>query len=344
MKDDLDKYLEIVDNIPRVRVAVIGDIVADIYMYGRPFKLSREAPVIIVKYEGETVVPGSAGNTVNNLSRLGAKVFPIGLLGDDKEGNCLRDYFSGEGVDVSGLFVSKERGTISKTRLLAGDTHASKRQVVRIDKETPWKMPGSMETKILNHIDEVNNKVDVWIISDYGYDMITPRLLDKMLQIAKVKTVVADSRNRICDFVGATVVAPNETEAAAASGININGEDDVLRAGKKLLEAIGSEAVVITRGNYGMALFEKTGHVENIPICGPNEVTDVTGAGDTVTVMLALAIDAGASYVQAARLSNYAAGVVVMKNGTATVSRLELIDIITRDLRGGGAHIGERNG
>ncbi len=344
MKDGLDKYLEIVNNLPSVSVGVIGDVVADVYMYGRPFKLSREAPVIVVKYEGETVVPGSAGNAVNNLSRLGAKVFPIGLVGDDKEGNCLRDHFSSEGVDVTGLFVSKERGTISKTRLLAGDTHASKRQVVRIDKETPWKMPGSMETKILNHIDEVNRKADAWIISDYGYDIITPKVLNKMLQIAKEKTVVADSRNRICDFVGATVIAPNETEAAAASGISINGEDDVLRAGKKLLKEIGSEAVIITRGNYGMTLFEKTGRVEKIPICGPNEVTDVTGAGDTVTVMLALAMPAGASYVQAARLSNYAAGVVVMKNGTATLSRSELIDIITRDFRGRDKGRGEQDG
>ncbi len=342
MKDGLDKYLEIVNNLPSVSVGVIGDVVADVYMYGRPFKLSREAPVIVVKYEGETVVPGSAGNAINNLSGLGAKVFPIGLVGDDKEGNCLRDHFSSEGVDVTGLFVSKERGTISKTRLLAGDTHASKRQVVRIDKETPWKMPGSMETKILNHIDEVNRKADVWIISDYGYDIITPKVLNKMLQIAKEKTVVADSRNRICDFVGATVIAPNETEAAAASGISINGEDDVLRAGKKLLKEIGSEAVIITRGNHGMTLFEKTGRVEKIPICGPNEVTDVTGAGDTVTVMLALAMPAGASYVQAARLSNYAAGVVVMKNGTATLSRPELIDVITRDFRGRGK--GEQDG
>ncbi|MFQ5863054.1 MAG: bifunctional heptose 7-phosphate kinase/heptose 1-phosphate adenyltransferase [Candidatus Brocadiales bacterium] len=334
MKDDLSKYIGIIDNFSRVSVAVIGDIVADIYIHGRPFKLSREAPVIVVKYEGETIAPGSAGNTANNLSKLGAKVFPLGIVGDDKEGDFLREYLSKDGVDITGVFVSKERGTISKTRLLAGDTHASRRQVVRIDRETPWKMPDSMEKKILGYVDDVNKKVDVWIVSDYGYDIITPRVLERMKEIAREKTVVADSRSRICDFAGATVITPNEAEAEVASGIRINGEDDVLKAGKKLLEKTGSEAVVITRGNRGMMLFEKTSHVENIPICGPNEVTDVTGAGDTVTGLLALGIPAGANFVQAARLSNYAAGVVVMKNGTATVSRSELIEIITRDLKG----------
>ncbi len=334
MKEDLSKYIGIIDNFPRVNVAVIGDIVADVYMYGRPFKLSREAPVIVVKYEGETIVPGSAGNTINNLSRLEAKVFPIGIVGEDKEGNFLREYFSKDGVDITGVLVSKERGTISKTRLLAGDTHASKRQVVRIDKDASWKMPDSVEKNILDHVDRVNKKVDVWIISDYGYDVITPRVLDRIKGIAREKTVVADSRSRICDFVGATVIVPNESEAEAASGMRINGEADVLRAGKELLKKMGPEAVIITRGNRGMVLFEKTGNVEQIPICGPDEVTDVTGAGDTVTVLLALAMSAGANLAQAARLSNYAAGVVVMKNGTATVSRSELVEIITKDLGG----------
>lgn len=334
MKDDLNRYIEIIDNFPRISVAVIGDIVADVYVYGWPFKLSREAPVIVVKYESETIVPGSAGNTVNNLSKLGAKVFPIGIVGDDKEGNFLRDYFSRDGVDVTGVFVSKERGTISKTRLLAGDTHASKRQVVRIDRESSWKMSDSVEKKVLSYIDEINKKADVWIVSDYGYDIITPKILERMKGIAREKPVVADSRNRICDFTGATIIAPNESEAEAACGVRINGEDDVLKTGKELLKKIGSEAVIITRGNRGMMLFEKTGHIEDIPICGPNEVTDVTGAGDTVTGLLALGIPAGASFVQAAKLSNYAAGVVVMKNGTATLSRSELIDIITRDLKG----------
>ncbi|MFQ5956541.1 MAG: bifunctional heptose 7-phosphate kinase/heptose 1-phosphate adenyltransferase [Candidatus Brocadiales bacterium] len=334
MKDDLNKYVEIIDNFPRVSVAVIGDIVADVFMYGRPFKLSREAPVIVVKYEGENIVPGSAGNTANNLLKLGAKVFLIGIVGEDKEGDFLKDYFSKDGVDITGVFTSKERGTISKTRILAGDTHASKRQVVRVDKETSWKISDSMENKILDHIDEVNTKVDVWIASDYGYDIITPKVLERIKRIARGKTVVADSRSRICDFAGASIIAPNEAEAEAASGMCINGEDDMLKTGKELLKKIGAEAVIITRGNRGMTLFEKTGHVENIPICGPDEVTDVTGAGDTVTSMLALGIPAGANFVEATRLSNYAAGVVVMKNGTATVSRSELVDIITKDLKG----------
>lgn len=327
-------YKKIIDNFPRVRVAVIGDIVADIYIYGKPFKLSREAPVIVVRYEGENIVPGSAGNTANNLAKLGAKVYPIGIVGDDEPGSYLRDYFTREGVDTQGIFITKERGTISKTRLLAGDTYASKRQVVRIDKEPSWKPSPAMEEKILNHMDQINGLVDAWIVSDYGYDIITPRVLEKIRKLTKEKFIVADSRYRICDFVGASIVAPNESEAEAATGIHIRKEGDLVEVGKRLLEKINSQAVVITRGNQGMMLFERTGRVESIPICGPNEVTDVTGAGDTVTGLLALGVPAGANLLQAVRLSNYAAGVVVMKNGTATLTRSELLEIIQKDLEG----------
>lgn len=339
MQDFLQDYLRIIGNFSRVKVAIIGDIVADIYIYGRPFRLSREAPVIVVKYEEECIVPGGAGNTANNLSKLGARVYPIGIVGEDGPGRALIDYFSRDGVDVSGIFVSKDSGTISKTRLLAGDVHASKRQVVRIDKEPAWKaVPPSLETRILDYMDSLYKEIDAWIISDYGYDIITPRLLERIKEIAREKVVVVDSRYRICEFIGVTIVAPNESEAEAASGIPIEGEDTLTEIGLQLLKKIRPEAVVITRGNKGMMLFEKTGRVESIPICGPNEVTDVTGAGDTVTGLLALGLPAGANYLQAARLSNYAAGVVVMKNGTATLSTSELVEAIKGDLeaKGGG--------
>lgn len=328
----LANYKKIIDAFPRLKIGVVADLVADIYIYGRPFRLSREAPVIVVRYEGEEMVPGGGGNTVNNIARLGAKVFPIGVVGEDGAGRQLKGYFEKEGVETGGIFSSRERATVSKTRLLAGDLHASRRQVVRIDRETTSAVRPALEDKILGYMEEVNRTVNAWVISDYGYDIVTPRVLEKVKSFAREKPVVVDSRYRILDFAGVTIIAPNEQEAEAAAGIPINGEGDLLKIGKALMDRLNPEALLITRGNRGMMLFEKSGGVEDIPISGPNEVTDVTGAGDTVTALLGLAIPTGANFSQAARLSNYAAGVVVMKNGTATLTREELIAAIQKEM------------
>lgn len=325
-------YKKIIDTFPRMKVGVVADLMADIYIYGRPFKLSREAPVIIVRYEGEETVPGGGANTVNNIAKLGAKVFPVGVVGEDEPGRRLKGYLEKEGVETSGIFVSRERDTISKTRLLAGDLHASKRQVVRIDREPNSTVHPALENKILGYMEEVNKMVNAWVVSDYGYDIVAPGVLEKVKAFAREKPVVVDSRYRVCDFTGVTILAPNEQEAEVASGIPINGEGDLLKVGKNLMKKIAPEALLITRGNQGMMLFEKSGGVENIPISGPDEVTDVTGAGDTVTALLGLALPAGANFSQAARLSNYAAGVVVMKNGTATLTREELLEAIQKDI------------
>ena len=332
----LSDYKKIIDAFPRMKIGVVADLVADIYIYGRPFRLSREAPVIVVRYEGEETVPGGGANTVNNIARLGAKVFPVGEVGEDEPGRQLKGYFEKAGVETGGIFSSRERATVSKTRLLAGDLHASRRQVVRIDRETTSAVRPALEDKVLGYMEEVNRAVNAWVISDYGYDIVTPRVLEKVKSFAREKPVVVDSRYRILDFAGVTILAPNEQEAGAASGIPINGEGDLLKIGKTLMDRLGPEALLITRGNRGMMLFEKSGGVEDIPISGQNEVTDVTGAGDTVTALLGLAIPTGANFSQAARLSNYAAGVVVMKNGTATLTREELLEAIQKDMKNRG--------
>ncbi len=335
MNNTLNEYKEIVDNFKNVSIGVIGDFVADIYVFGKPHRLSREAPVIIVKYEGERMVPGSAGNTTNNLSKLGSKVYPVGIVGDDKVGRDIVKYFLKDGVNVEGLFICAGESTITKTRLMAGDTHTSKRQIVRLDKESPQRMTRTLEQKIIDYMDNVNSIADAWVVSDYGYDVITPKILEKIKQYAKEKVVVVDSRYRLHDFVGATIIAPNESEAEAASGIKIKEEKDLMEAGKKLLNGMKTRAVLITRGNRGMMLFEGN-RTEEIPICGPDEVSDVTGAGDTVVSMLASSLASNATFSQAARLSNYAAGIVVMKNGTATLTCAELMQIIEHDLSASG--------
>ncbi len=331
-------YKKVVDTFPCLKIGVVADLIADVYIYGRPFKLSREAPVIVVKYEGEEIVPGGGANTINNILKLGAKVFPVGVVGEDETGRQLKGYFEKEGVITDGIFICKDRITPSKTRLLAGDLHTSKRQVVRIDKEPVPSIPPAVEEKILGYMDEVNKLVSGWVISEYGYGILTPRILEKVKSFAWERVLVVDTRYRLCDFAvtqpetGVKILSPNEQEAEEAAGIPMNGEGDLLKIGKTLLEKLNPEALLITRGNHGMTLFEKTGKIEHIPISGPNEVTDVTGAGDTVTALLGLALLTGVSFSQAARLSNYAAGVVVMKNGTATLTRDELLEAIQRDV------------
>ncbi|MGR3319452.1 MAG: bifunctional heptose 7-phosphate kinase/heptose 1-phosphate adenyltransferase [Candidatus Anammoxibacter sp.] len=329
------QYKKIINNFRNAKIGVIGDIVADITISGRPTKLSREAPVIVIKHESESISPGGAGNTVNNISKLGAKVYPVSLVGNDASGNKLVDYFSRDkNVDTNGLFINALDSTTTKTRILAGDMHTTKQQVLRIDKEPGYSIPVDLEKKIIAYINKINKIVTVWVVSDYGYNMISDAILKKIKQIAREKVVIIDSRKRLKEFKGVTIAVPNESEVEIASGVEVDDNNNIFEIGKKLLKDMSTDALLITRGNHGMALFEKNGKVEDISICGTKEVTDVTGAGDTVVSILSIAYASGATPILAARLSNYGAAVVVMKSGTATLTRAELIEIIEKDLAG----------
>ena len=328
----LQEYKDIIGNFKNARIGVIGDIIADITISGRPTKLSREAPVIVVKHETETITPGGAGNTINNISMLGAKVYPVCILGDDYAGNNLFDYFAGNrNVETNGLFRNPTDNTTSKTRILAGDMHTTKQQVIRIDKEPNHLVPQELEERILRYIEKINENVSVWVVSDYDYNIITDKIIKLIKKLAKEKVVLVDSRRRLRDFKGVTIAVPNESEAEIASNTRIAKTNTIFDIGKVLLKEIEVEKLLITRGNQGMLLFEKTGKITNIDVCGTKEVTDVTGAGDTVVSISSLAYASGATPDQAARLSNYGAAVVVMKSGTATLTCSELINIIEKD-------------
>lgn len=324
------EYKDIISNFSNARIGVIGDMVADVSIFGRPAKLSREAPVIVVRHESESLSPGGAGNTVNNIAGLGAEVFPVCLVGDDAAGASLIEYFSNAAnVNTAGIFTNPLDTTTTKTRILAGDIHTTKQQVIRIDKEPAAHLPASLEQEISAYITEVDRTVDVWVVSDYGYNMVSDAILQQVKGLAEAKTVIVDSRRRIKEFCGVTVAVPNESEAESASGSTIDKENNTIFAiGERLLREMDVEALLITRGNHGMALFERNGGREEIAICGHKDVTDVTGAGDTVVSILSVAYASGASPVQAARLSNYGAAVVVMKSGTATLTQDELIAVI----------------
>ncbi len=321
-------YHAIIRRFSRVRIGVIGDMVADIYVLGRPARLSREAPVVITEYESETLIPGSGANAVNNIASLGARVYAVGLLGDDRAGAALRGKLDDAGVDTGGLLGLPGRITPTKTRFLVGDRHTQKQQVLRLDREVEGELSPGSQRKLVDYIDGIGPQLDAWLVSDYGYDLMTAALIRKVKQLAQTTPVIVDSRYRLGSFKGVTVVTPNEGEAEAASGASIRGEDDAKAAGRRLLSRLGCQAVLLTRGNEGMMLLQQDGRVTRIPIHGETEIVDVTGAGDTVASVFALALGAGASMVQAARLANYGAGVVVMKSGAATLSREELLEAI----------------
>ena len=333
MEVSIGRFREIIDRYNEVKIAVIGDIVADIYIYGKPFKLSREAPVLVVRHDGEKVLPGSAGNTIHNLSRLGVRVFPLVVVGDDEAGRLLSSRLSAMNIDREGIIVVEGRSTTTKTRIMAGDDHTSKQQVIRIDREIRESLPEKVGKRMMGYLDRIATQVDALIVSDYGYNLITPTLLERIKAIAANKAVVVDSRYRLHLFSGFTAITPNESEAEAISQSSIANGKDAIRVGKRLVEELDLKAVLITRGNSGMVLVERSGGTSEIPICGSDDITDVTGAGDTVTAVFTLSLAAGASFYEAARLSNYAGAVVVMKSGTATASPEELIHVIEQEYK-----------
>ncbi|MCZ6692248.1 MAG: bifunctional ADP-heptose synthase [Planctomycetota bacterium] len=328
----LKRYQEIVGGFHKLSVAVVGDLVADIYIYGKPSKLSREAPVMIVKFEEEKLIPGSAGNSVSNLAVLGAKVHAIGAIGNDEMGERLKGMMEDLSVDTRGLIVDPDLTTVTKTRILAGDLHTSKQQVIRIDREPESPASAKTEEAILSYAQSLSAEVQGLLVSDYGYNLVSPSSIAAILEAFREKVIVADSRRQIAEYRGAWMVKPNESEAIAATGIEIETEADARKAGAKLLEKTGARSVLLTRGNQGMILFQPDEEPESIPVFGEQDIVDVTGAGDTVVSVALLALAAGGNFSEAARLANYAASVVVMKRGAGTVTPEELLGAVAEDL------------
>ena len=334
MKKEERRFRDIIRGFSKARIAVVGDLVADRYIFGKPFKLSREAPVLVVRHDRDEILPGGAGNAVNNLLALGASVYPAGVVGKDEFGRFLLAFFRKKGVDTSGILAVPGRETISKTRIMAGDDHTSKQQVIRIDREPVLSLDGRWRRMIVQYLREIQDTIDALIVSDYGYGVIDDEVRNEIRRVAGNIPVVVDSRYQLEEYAGVTAVTPNESEAELSSGMRIRGDRDVVAVAKKLRKRLKVKAVLITRGNKGMILIDDKGRVNTIPICGSDQVTDVTGAGDTVTSVFTLSLVAGASFLEAARLSNYAGGIVVMKRGAASLTSEELKTAIAKDLGG----------
>lgn len=318
----MERLREIVSGLGRARVAVVGDFIADRYVYGRPVKLSREAPVVVLRHEREALVPGCAANTVNNLRALGASVRALGAVGRDALGDRLLDALAGPKVDVSGVARTGTE-TVEKIRILAGDRHTAKQQVIRIDKEDGFAMDAAAEEELCRSLEGLAGACSVLVVSDYGYRTVTEKVREAVLSLADRVEILVDSHERLGEFPGVWMVTPNEAEAEREAGRPLRTEADARESGRALRSKLGAEHVLLTRGNQGMILFSRESEVF-IPISGTEEITDVSGAGDTVVAVLSAARSAGAPAEDAARLANVAAGVVVMKRGTAVCTPAEL--------------------
>jgi len=322
----MNRLRDVIDRFKGKRIVVVGDLVADVFVYGEISRISREAPVLILNHRETQVVPGGGANAIHNLWALGAKPFPVGVVGDDAEGQQLLGYFSDLGIDVSGIAVAKSLRTPSKTRILAGAVHSQRQQIVRLDSGSPLedeKIRNAVKRKLTVALKEA----DALLISDYGYGLATPEIISSIRR--KSLTATLDSRFSLMNFSGMTAATPNEPEVEAALGISIGNDQKKLEwAGRTLLRKLKHDAVLITRGKDGMALFERAKKTAHIPIHGSDEVADVTGAGDTVIATFTLALAAGASHYQAAQLANYAGGIVVMKHGTRPVTHHELVEAV----------------
>ena len=331
------RLLALVDACSSRRVVVAGDLIADEFVYGEVARVSREAPVLILKYDATEMVGGGAANAANNVAALGGRARLAGLVGTDPEGRRLRRSLH-RGVDRAQVAPAREYRTPVKTRILAGGIHAARQQVVRIDREPDWPVADALRRAFVKRINAMLRDCDAVILSDYGSGLVTPAFADEVRRVTAARSrrrpvpVVLDTRYRLLEYRGLTACTPNESEVERALGVTIDDDLEALeRAGRLLLRRTRMQAVLITRGSRGMALFQPKQPTAHIPIFGADEVTDVTGAGDTVIATFGLTLAAGASFYEAARLANYAGGLVVMKRGTATVSAEELAAAIVSD-------------
>jgi D-beta-D-heptose 7-phosphate kinase/D-beta-D-heptose 1-phosphate adenosyltransferase len=316
---------KILNRFSKVKILVVGDIMIDRFIWGKVSRISPEAPVPVVLVDKETFLLGGAANVVNNIHALGGGVSLCGIVGDDEMSQKVFQKLNEMGIVSQGVFVGKGRQTTVKTRIIGHH-----QQLVRIDRETTEELKGPALRNVSEFLKRNMDHFDGMVLSDYGKGLLTKELIRQTIRKAREegKFVMVDPKVKNFFFYkGATVVTPNTAEASAASGVIIHDLPTLRKAGRLLLRRLNCDALVITRGEEGMAIFEPHQEPYLVPTVA-KEVYDVTGAGDTVIGTMALALGAGAGVINAAKLANYAAGIVVGKVGTATVHRDELMTAI----------------
>ena len=321
----------IIGGFGAARVLVIGDLIMDHFIWGKVKRISPEAPVPVVEVDSEDLLLGGAANVANNIGSLGSAPLLTGVIGGDKDGDNFIKKLRELSIDPAGIVTDNLRPTTTKTRIIAHH-----QQVVRFDREEPNALPAATTAKVLGYIKKAIKGSDVVVVSDYAKGLLTKGLLSEIKAICKKhgRPLAIDPKVEHFDlYKGATVVTPNNFEAEEASGIEISDSKTLKKAGELLQKRLGTKALLITRGEHGMSLFEQKSET-HIPTVA-KEVFDVSGAGDTVIGVFALALAAGASFKESATLANFAAGVVVGKIGTATVTQAELTEAVKKGLGAG---------
>jgi len=327
-----ERLLGLVEGFSQRHILVIGDSIADQFIHGAISRVSREAPVFILRHEQTETVPGGAANCAMNLASLGARVSLVSVGGDDEAGRALVEKLSSAGVDCSGLITSNAIRTTTKVRILAGQLHSSRQQVIRIDYEgEPFSDP-AVRARLRDNARRLMQTADAAVISDYNYGVADVDLTTFVRDAAVFRKipVLADSRFHLSNFAGFTSATPNQDEVEQLLGKQFI-ELDVLEAeSEELRRRLGYRALLVTRGSQGMMLLEDGVAPIHLDAVGAHEPVDVTGAGDTVIAAYTLALATGSSFPDAARLANYAGGLVVMKRGTASVTSEELQNSISQ--------------
>jgi D-beta-D-heptose 7-phosphate kinase/D-beta-D-heptose 1-phosphate adenosyltransferase len=327
------KYLEkeklrrIITKFNNAKILVIGDLILDEFIWGKVSRISPEAPVPVVWVNSESFMPGGAANVANNIHALGATAFICGVIGADERGRILTDELRRKNIDVEGIVIDNERPSTLKTRVIAHH-----QQVVRIDREKIDEVDDNIIGQIITFLKEKINGVDAIIIEDYGKGLIVPRLVQEIISLARKykKIITVDPKeNHFSFYREISLITPNHNEAAKATGKEIKNEQDLEEVGRILLTQQGAQAVLITLGEDGMRLFESQGKSVHIPTVA-QDVFDVSGAGDTVISAATVALASGASMLEAAHLSNYAAGIVVGKVGVTVATQEELLEELKR--------------
>jgi D-glycero-beta-D-manno-heptose-7-phosphate kinase len=331
---DLLALRECVEQFNTKTIVLLGDFVADEFQYGEILRVSREAPVLILKHRETQTIPGGGANAANNLASLGARVLPVTAVGDDAAGDALIAHFRGQRVNVSGIFRVKGWSTPTKTRFLAGWAHTVGQQVLRVDYEPKSPLPDSIQKKLRERLSEHLRAAHALAVSDYGFGIATPELVQ---QRKSSLLVTLDARYHLHRYAkaGITSATPNEAELEAEHHTAIGqNRAELMRAGRATLSDMKLQSLLVTRGRHGAALFEPADRLAHIPVHGSDQAVDVTGAGDSVLAAFTLALACGASPLEAAHIATIAGGLVVMKRGTATISRQELLDAIRGEASG----------
>lgn len=319
---------DIIRKFSHCRLLVVGDLIADEFVYGQIARVSREAPVMILKYEKTETSPGGAANAAANVAALGGKASICGVTGRDRSGRMLALALRQKSVNTRSVISIPGYITPTKTRILAGSFHSTRQQVIRIDREPQTPISAECYERLYQKLQVAVSEVDAVIVSDYNYGLISPALAEVLRRTSGARPVLIDSRHKLKSLQGFTAATPNHAELEELIGHEVVSEAEIDEASERLRLELGLKALLLTRGGEGMNLYTEGGGRLRLPAVGSLDPVDVTGAGDTVIASFALALAAGASYKEAAQIANHAGGLVVMKRGTATISQHELINSI----------------